>query len=280
MPLSTVFRSENAERGFPEARELSAATGLSPFDLVAFRPERLVAHEVLIRCTADLRIPDGPRYAELGVNLREMVATILDRHVAPRDGRPRGPVRRVRGRRDATAARGDRVLAEAPRSPPSEPAPRALDVFAPPGSRGAAPEPPAPPPEDDMERALSALADWSRRAEAAADPVEAACLSALAWAAGAVARTRGRLPADPDLLVGLARARVRNETRQRRRSRRRSRRSFSGACAAEGYELLPPAGRALHHERQGRLGLGQEHDAVAFSASWRKGSASRGGTSP
>ena len=110
LPLSTVFRPENTERGFGEAQELAAATGLAPFDLVAFRPERLVAHEVLIRVTADLRIPDGPRYADLGVNLRGMVTTILDRHIAAAMPEPGGDVHRLPRRRVEAATGGDRLV--------------------------------------------------------------------------------------------------------------------------------------------------------------------------
>ena len=284
MPLSTVFRPENAERGFPEARELSAATGLSPFDLVAFRAERLVAHEVLIRCTADLRIPDGPRYAELGVNLREMVSTILDRHVAPRMP---DLVARFDAFRDDVSRRLHEEIASSlrRREPAGEPAP-APSILSRLWKRGAAPEPPAPPP-DDMERALSALADWSRRAEAATDPVEAACLSALAWAAGAVARTRGRLPADPDLLVGLARARVCNERGSVTLAEAVAP-LFEGACAAEGYEPLPPQAepfimnvkgasasgkstmRSLQRELAERLGVPWRDFALISPDYWRK----------
>jgi len=45
-----------------------------PADMVAFTLERLVTHELLIRVTADLSVPDGPDYEELGINLRGMVA--------------------------------------------------------------------------------------------------------------------------------------------------------------------------------------------------------------
>jgi hypothetical protein len=42
-----------------KAAELRDITGLELSDIVAFRPRRLVLHELLIRVTADLSVPDG-----------------------------------------------------------------------------------------------------------------------------------------------------------------------------------------------------------------------------
>ncbi|MEP2557487.1 MAG: hypothetical protein ABJH63_08525, partial [Rhizobiaceae bacterium] len=83
MPLSTMFAADNVETDFQTAHELSDFSGLSPFDIVVFRPERLVVHSLLIRVTITLSVPDGPDYEELGINLRSMVRRILDVHVAP-----------------------------------------------------------------------------------------------------------------------------------------------------------------------------------------------------
>ena len=46
--------------------------------MVAFKVSRLAVHEILIRVTADLFVPDGPSYEELGLNLRSMAERILD----------------------------------------------------------------------------------------------------------------------------------------------------------------------------------------------------------
>ena len=44
---------------------------------MAFRPERLAVHETLIRVTADIAVPDGPNYEDLGISFREITRTIL-----------------------------------------------------------------------------------------------------------------------------------------------------------------------------------------------------------
>ncbi len=81
--LSTIFRAENVFTSLAAARELHGLTGLSLSELVSFRPQRLILHEVLIRVTADFAVPAGLRIEDLGINFREMVRVILTRHVEP-----------------------------------------------------------------------------------------------------------------------------------------------------------------------------------------------------
>jgi hypothetical protein len=81
--LASVFRPENVFTGIAAARELRELTGLGLSELVAFRPQRLALHEVLIRVTADFEVPDGSRIGDLGVNFREIVRQLLTRFVEP-----------------------------------------------------------------------------------------------------------------------------------------------------------------------------------------------------
>jgi hypothetical protein len=81
--LCTVFRPENAFTTAAAATELQQLTGLPMCELVAFRPERLLLHELMIRVMADFSVPDGSRIGDLGINFREMTQRLLDRHIAP-----------------------------------------------------------------------------------------------------------------------------------------------------------------------------------------------------
>src|SRR6516225_10288596 len=83
LPLATVFRRENVSTSVAEAFELSDYCGLPPQELVAFRPERLIVHELLVRVTAGLAVPDGNDYEDLGRNFREIASTILSKDIAP-----------------------------------------------------------------------------------------------------------------------------------------------------------------------------------------------------
>jgi hypothetical protein len=64
-------------------RELSQFTGLSKASLVVFTPWRLMVHEVLVRVTADISIPDGPGSEDLGVHYRQMCDTLIERYIRP-----------------------------------------------------------------------------------------------------------------------------------------------------------------------------------------------------
>ena len=79
LPLSTVFSSANVSSSVDDIQEINGFCGLAIERLSTFRPERLALHEVLIRVMADLSVPDGEKYEDLGVNFRKMTATILTR---------------------------------------------------------------------------------------------------------------------------------------------------------------------------------------------------------
>src|SRR5260370_30284101 len=68
LPLSTVFSSANVSSSIQDLQELSGFCGLAAERLSFFRPERLALHDVLIRVMADLSVPDGEKYEDLGVN--------------------------------------------------------------------------------------------------------------------------------------------------------------------------------------------------------------------
>ncbi len=81
--LCTIFRPENVLTTLETADELHDLTGIAVSELVAFRPERLALHELLIRVTADLEVADGPRIEDLGINFRQMIRRLLEQHVEP-----------------------------------------------------------------------------------------------------------------------------------------------------------------------------------------------------
>jgi hypothetical protein len=82
-PFCTIFLPANVVTDFSKAAELRDLTGLQMSEIVAFRPRRLVLHELLIRVTADLCVPDGEKVEDLGLNFRQMTRVILARHIEP-----------------------------------------------------------------------------------------------------------------------------------------------------------------------------------------------------
>lgn len=83
-PLCTVLLPGNVFTDVARAAELHDLTGLPLAELVAFRPERLALHELLIRVTASVSVPDGAKIEDLGINFREIIRRILSRYVEPR----------------------------------------------------------------------------------------------------------------------------------------------------------------------------------------------------
>ena len=81
--LSTIHHPEHAFTTAAEAAELTDLTGLPVRDLVALQPRRLALHEVLIRVTANLSVPDGSRIEDLGINFRRMTQTLLTAAIDP-----------------------------------------------------------------------------------------------------------------------------------------------------------------------------------------------------
>ncbi len=83
MHLATIFRPEIARNPLADVQELHDLTGLPLSEIAAFRPERLALHEVLVRVTANISVPDGNRIEDLGISFRQITRTLLDRHVEP-----------------------------------------------------------------------------------------------------------------------------------------------------------------------------------------------------
>lgn len=200
LPLSTMFRPENVDTGFDEAHELADLCGLRARETVAFRPERLIAHELLVRVTADLSVPDGPDYEELGLNMRGMTAQIFDHHVTPKLDQLKSEHEQLVARaRDFITSE----LATLDRRPDTEAGrpPKKRSFLSRLFSRNEKPSTLPTSPERQGETSLQvAEARWSMME----DPFEKASAEALQTVTSAVLRTRGRLPADKAVLVRLA----------------------------------------------------------------------------
>jgi hypothetical protein len=83
LPISTIFSTENVSTTAAKAYELNDFCGLPIEELVAFRVERLIVHELLIHVTSGIAVPDGSDYGDLGRNFRAIAATILNQFIAP-----------------------------------------------------------------------------------------------------------------------------------------------------------------------------------------------------
>ena len=240
-PLATIYRPENALTSLEEADERSAFTGLELEQHVAFRPERLAVHETLIRVTADISVPDGQQYEDLGINFREITRTILSKHVEPRMAQI------VRAHEDLRHRATDLVTAElssslfaSPTAAATESRKGGLLRFLGLGKE----ETRRGPGESAEDRELRVLGQWRHKAEAADDGLLRSMYGALARLANAIRARHGRLRGDRALLTSLAVEMICNEHGSEAIGQiiapwiRR-------AAEREGYRLLPPQERPV-----------------------------------
>ncbi len=229
LPLVTLYRPENSDVDYAAAREAAEFCGLKPHEMVAFKLSRLVVHELLIRVTADLFVPDGPSYEELGLNLRSMAGNILTKHIEPEmpvleqkfadlKAEVRQKISEILERdiynRQAAAKSAEDVGFFA-----------RLFGRKPEASKAEEPE-------------ILALADWKASVAACKDPLEKACLKSLLAVVGSMVGQRGRLFADKDMVCRFTTNMVFNSYGSERVGDWIEP-MIAKAVEAEGYRFLP-----------------------------------------
>jgi len=204
LPLSTIFRPEHVFTGVDHVHELSDATGLGVDELVIFRPERLVVHELLIRVTADFSVPDGARVEDLGINFRQMTETILTRYIAPH-------MREIVGAYDSlSGALSSSIDAELSAAlsalatgtgvgPAKQSRGGGLRDLLRRRQRSAALRG-----EDEWEREERIAREWTAKAQSSEDPLRKAAYRSLVRVASAVRARHGRMWGDKALLAPVA----------------------------------------------------------------------------
>lgn len=280
LPLSTMFCADNVETGFAEAHELADFSGLSPFELVVFRPERLLAHELLVRVTTDLSVPDGPEYEELGINLRTMVGRIYDHYVIPELASLKALHESIREEATQLVASELAFLRE-PEKRIADREKHRPSLFKKLFGTFSNPEP------KRVRSFEEKLANLAVRAEPDPASLEGACCAALLKVVRSIVNHRGRLVGDDDVLVGLAVGLVMNGWSADRLGEAIAP-IFDRAAKAEGYRILPAqekpvimnvkgasaSGKSTIRPKQRelaeRLGIPWEDFALISPDYWRK----------
>jgi hypothetical protein len=202
LPLATVFSPANVSSRIRELKEINSFCGLALERLSTFKPERLALHEVLIRVMADLSVPDGEKYADLGINFRRMTATIMGTYVAPELAAITSLFEQLKSEatdfldraQDATVLEVDR--AESPKSSPSV----WSRLFPASHYRARARTITRSPEQTDLVR----IDGWRKKTRSTGDAFERSCYQALVATAEAVFAVHGRLPNDRKLVTSIA----------------------------------------------------------------------------
>jgi hypothetical protein len=197
--LSTIFRPENVFTSIAAVSEMHGLTGFSPSELVAFRPQRLALHELLIRVTADFAVPDGTRIGDLGINFREIASHLFERYLLPEMDAIAAVYERARRElRDAMDAALAGVLPEhsPPDSATKRPASRLFARIA--RRRGAAPI------AVDRGWGPRHIADCERLAGLRVDPLQKIVYRTLARVMSALFATQGHAWGTRELIASVA----------------------------------------------------------------------------
>jgi hypothetical protein len=238
-PLCSLFRPENAFTSVPAATELQLLTGFPLCELVAFRPERLLLHELLIRVMADFSVPDGSRIEDLGINFREMASLLLERHLKPEMAsiiRVYEETRRKLAMEigAAFAAVVSQAVASKQRSSRARATGLLVRLLG--GRRVAAPG-------HNVSASIQgwgpeAISECERMATRCGDPLQRVGCRALARVMSALFTTHGRAWGTPDLIVSLA-TNLASNIHCSDMIGRTIEPMLRRAAASEGYALLP-----------------------------------------
>ena len=200
LPLSTMFRPENVFTNIETANELSGFTGLPIQQLIFFRPERLVVHELLIRVSADIFVSDGSKYEDLGVNFRKVVDNILTGYIEPHLTQIVEQFDQLRQQSETMVAEQleNSLFTSHQNAEPRRSGFSLAKLF------GAKPAKPGPDKSETLEQHHQRiLKDWKQKSEAEADALAKAVYSALAVIANALIIKHGRIIGDKTLLTSL-----------------------------------------------------------------------------
>jgi hypothetical protein len=201
LPLITIFRAENVSTTAAKAYELSDFCGLPAEELVAFRVERLIVHELLTHVMSGIAVPDGSDYEDLGRNFREIAATILNQFILPHGEQVARVFEQLKQKASDIIERELTSLSARPKmTVVGNQSGRSRWLFA---FKKSSPEP-SRPSETVVQRDQRIISEWRQKAHKADDRLNAGCFAALHRIATAVVSQRGRLLGDKDLLRELA----------------------------------------------------------------------------
>ncbi|GAB4353548.1 MAG: hypothetical protein Kow006_18740 [Gammaproteobacteria bacterium] len=250
--LETLFRPENSDTGVAEADELAELTGLAPEELVRLRPGRLMLHELMVRVTADIVVPEGESEEDLGIRFRAIADRILSGYLQPR----LAEIERCHAElREQVRERVEAIFSESLFPEERErPARRRFSVRTLWGFWRRTPERH----ESPRDRELQIVAGFRERGLAAEEPLERAIFKGLYRVLGSILARRGYLLSDRELMVRLVTDFVSNSHGSRRIGELIDP-VVREAVAKEGYRWIPDAEKPVLFSLKGASAAGKSY---------------------
>jgi len=247
MPLATVYSSENVSSSLRDLQEISDFCRLSLEELSTFTPKRLALQEVLIRVMADLTVPDGERYEDLGINFRHMTRTIMNDYILAELPQIECAYDQVKQEASQFIAKisldspvTGQYLAKSRDSRKRSWWQRLLAA----DDRGTSIKAVGKPLSRDSDRHLDQINLWRSAAQSETDPLKRLCYQSWVAVADAVLSRRGRLANDPELMTSIALRLVCNDFGSMRIGDFLDP-LFRRAVREEGYRFLPAQSRPI-----------------------------------
>ncbi|MEM7565346.1 MAG: hypothetical protein AAF353_20260, partial [Pseudomonadota bacterium] len=190
----TIYNPGNVFTDIDEVQTLSRETGLSPVELISFRPHRLVLHELIVRINADIVVLEGEAEPDLGINFRNIANQIFSQHIIPNLMQIEHAYETMRSKlEDITREELERVIG-APSKPATTEEPGFFSRFFP------RKKTPSGPVMSRQEREFELINSFKQRGLASEDPLYAAMFRSLYRVLGSIATTRGFIGNDPEYL--------------------------------------------------------------------------------
>ncbi len=230
--LETIYDPANVFTSLDEVNELAAETGLSPEELISFRPHRLVLHELIVRITADIVVLEGETEEDLGINFRNIARHIFSKYVIP------GLMQIEHGFDTMRTKIEDMTLHELDSALQASPVQASSPSF---WSRllGARVKSAALP-KSRQEREFELINSYKVSGLAADDALAAAVYRSLYRVLGSIATTRGFIGNDPQYLARICVNHASNYLGSREIGKKVGE-LVKTAIANEGYELISDA---------------------------------------
>ncbi|MCZ6798705.1 MAG: hypothetical protein O7D36_12250 [Gammaproteobacteria bacterium] len=195
--LETIYDSKNVSSSIDEINALAQETGLSPEELVVFRPDRLALHELIVRVTADIVVLEGEHEEDLGIRFRSIANKIMDACLVPHlpefDLTFQALYQKARSMVDKELS--ESLFTAPPASTKSNPS--ILSRFF------AAPKKQPRNLESTQERQLRVISSFKDKGLRTDDPFESAVYRSLYRVLGSIVSTRGYLGKDQEMLIEL-----------------------------------------------------------------------------
>ncbi len=249
--LETIYDLANVFTTLDEINQRVAETGLSALELISFRPQRLVLHDLIVRITADIVVLEGAVEEDLGINFRAIAKRIFDHYVLPQMDEIEQSFAAVSQRiEELTRFELDVIMEKL--KPIKAPPPTLWQRL-----MGIKPKAPAPP-QTREEREFELINHYKSLGLTADDEFEAAVFRSLHQVLGSITRTRGFIGNDPQYLAAVCARHACNYLGSRHIGHKVAE-LVKVAIEQEGYSLIPDARKPVLFSLKGASASGKSY---------------------